>query len=86
MRCGRLVPELGDKWWDLTNSSDSASMAAEVADLMVTYVAPFVTSHLTTAAILKLWKANDSVSIRGGFINEFLTRLEQKHSVSQEVK
>jgi Domain of unknown function (DUF4304) len=86
MRFDKLVSdrELGDKWWDLTDSSDSERMAAEVADFMVAYVAPFVTSHLTTAAILRLWKADDSVSIRGGFINELIARLETEHSSSKE--
>lgn len=59
-RLGWLLPDPGDKWWELTLETDVDFLAKELAELLVTKAIPYLESFLSTDALAKLWESGQS--------------------------
>lgn len=75
-RIGKFVPDCPDKWWEVTPSADSLSLINELLPVLLNYGVPFVESHLSTEALVALWKSGPSPGLTMGQRDHFLAKLE----------
>jgi hypothetical protein len=59
-RVGMLLPSRQDKWWEITASTDANVLAAEVSDIIVREVVPYIQRYLDTDDLIALWESGKS--------------------------
>jgi hypothetical protein len=75
-RLGFLLPEHGDKWWEITAATDWNDLSAEVSNLIHTKAAPYVMGYLRTDALIELWKSGSSPGLTAGQRERYLRQLD----------
>lgn len=59
-RIGALLPGNQDKWWELTEGTDTDALSAEVADLVCVKAVPYLQRYLNTSELVRLWKSGQA--------------------------
>ena len=74
-RIGMLLPGRPDKWWEITQSTDSGLLSKELSELIVRVAVPYIMGLLNTTAIISLWQSGQAPGLTGGQRVRLLSRL-----------
>ncbi len=55
IRIGSLMPDLKDKWWNLSDEASYTSVEGEVRKALSDLAIPLIEPHLTEQGLLELW-------------------------------
>jgi len=77
LRLGWLLPDPGDKWWELTLETDVGLLAKELAELLVTKAIPYLEGFLSTDVLIELWESGRSPGLTDVQRARFLSGLEK---------
>ena len=76
-RIGMLLPNRPDKWWEITEATDSNLLAQEVSELILEKAVPYIRDHLSTESIISLWESGQSPGLTDGQRVNLLTKLKR---------
>jgi hypothetical protein len=58
-RIGWLLPNRGDKWWELTAATNVEAIATEVSRLIEEKAIPYLLPYLDIEALIALWESGE---------------------------
>jgi len=76
-RIGMLLPNRPDKWWEITEATDSKSLAHEVSELILEKAVPYIRYHLSTESLISLWESGQSPGLTDGQRVDLLAQLKR---------
>lgn len=59
-RLGMLLDSPGDKWWELTDSTNLKTLCDELFDAITRKALPYLNAYLQTEALIELWRSGKS--------------------------
>ena len=74
-RIGMFMHGSPDKWWEITEATDTVPLIEELAELITGNGVPFIMGLLSTTAIVSLWQSGQSPGLTDGQRLRFLARL-----------
>lgn len=77
-RVGMFLPGRPDKWWEITESTDRASLAQELVTLILKEAVSFIEHYLSTSAVIALWESEQSPGLTDGQRVRLLSKLKAK--------
>jgi hypothetical protein len=83
IRLGRLLDPPGDKWWELTSSTDGAALGGEIASLVVHRGLPYLERFGSYRALIALWESGQSPGLTEGERLEYLAQLKELDAKAQ---
>jgi hypothetical protein len=71
-----MDPSKDDAWWEIDETTDAESLAAELCQLCVTRVVPYLQRHTSTHALVAMWETGSAVGITEGQRVRYLAELK----------
>jgi hypothetical protein len=71
-----LDPSKDDAWWEIDETTDVGSLAAELCQLCVTRVVPYLQRYASTHALVAMWETGSAVGITERQRVRYLTELK----------
>ena len=75
-RLGFLMTPPHDKWWEIAPETEGAALASEVSELIAGLGVPYLDRHMTTSALVALWRAGKSPGLTTTQRDRYLSVLD----------
>jgi hypothetical protein len=83
-RLGFLLPEKNDKWWELTDRTNTAALSKQMIDAMVGEALPYLDRFLTPDALIELWESGKSPGLTAVQRARFLSQLRKAVGLAED--
>ena len=81
VRLGRLLDQPSDKWWELSETTDPHSLAAELSDILLTRAVPYFDKYQSADALIALWESGKSPGLTAVQRARYLHKLKNRTPV-----
>jgi hypothetical protein len=75
-RLGLLLDPPNDTWWELTSSTDSASLGSELSRLLIVRALPYLEMYGNKRALVALWESGKSPGLTAVQRSRYLSELK----------